>query len=173
MIINSKIPYRASKIRNSKFGFTLIELLVVISVIGILASLLLARFGTIEKSGRDARRKSDLNQYRTALEHYSISTNGRYPSFTSIVNAQQSLCTTLQASGQTYISYCPNDPRFDGTTYYYRYQSNGSGSPNIDATQYILWADIENGGYWYICSSGKIAEKIPTAGAPVTGDCGF
>ena len=149
-------------------AFTLIELLVVISVIGILATVLLARFGTVEKSGRDTRRKSDLNQYRTALENYSIKTGGVYPSYTTAIDASGSLCTTL---GTSYIATCVQDPRQDGSTYYYRYLSNGSGSGTVDATQYMLWAYVETGGttpYLYVCASGKIAQK---ASAPVAADC--
>jgi len=162
-----KIPNSKFKIIN--FGFTLIELLVVISIIGILASLLLARFSSAEKSGRDTRRKSDLNQYRTALENYAVKTNGLYPSYTGTIDASVSLCSAL---GATYIASCPQDPRQDGSTYYYRYLSNGAGSPNINATQYILWAKMERETnlYWYVCANGKAAEKTAQ---PATSDCGF
>ncbi len=145
-------------------GFTLIELLVVISVIGILAALILARFGTVEKSARDARRKSDLNQYRTALENYSIKTGGVYPIRTTVGDASSGQpCTALTAGN--YLSVCLQDPRQDGTTYYYRYQSDAGG------LNYILWAYIETGTtnpYLYICSSGKMAQK---PGAPGPSDC--
>ena len=148
-------------------GFTLIELLVVISVIGILAALLLARFGTVEKSARDARRKSDLNQYRTALENYSIKTGGVYPLRATVGDASTGQpCTTLSG---TYLSVCPQDPRQDGTTYFYRYLSDASG------LNYILWARMETGtaavNYWYLCANGKSAEKPTTA--PAVSDCGF
>lgn len=148
----------------SKFGFTLIELLVVISIIGILAALVLARYGTAEKSGRDTRRKSDLNQYRIALENYAVKTNGVYPvASTSFVDiSSSSVCTTLINGG--YLSSCPADPRQGVTGYYYRYRTDTAG------TQYGLWADLENGGYWYFCANGKSAE---TASTPATSDCGF
>lgn len=164
----NKVQSAKCKVQNK--GFTLIELLVVISVIGILASLILARFGTVEKSARDARRKSDLNQYRTALENYAIKTNGLYPgcNASSAGDASGSLCTAL---GTTYISLCPKDPRQDDTIYLYRYQSNGDGTSNPTATQYILWAYLESDStnpYLYICSSGKMAQK---QNAPVTSNC--
>jgi len=147
------------------YGFTLIELLVVISVIGILAALVLARFGIVEKSGRDVRRKSDLNQYRTALENYAIKTNGLYPSRTTVGDASSGEpCTTLM--GGNYLSVCPQDPRQDDSIYYYRYQTDTGG------LNYILWARMETGtgttNYWYICSNGKSAEKTSM---PVGSDC--
>ena len=160
----NKVQSAKRKVQNK--GFTLIELLVVISVIGILASLLLARFGTVEKSARDSRRKSDLNQYRTALENYSIKTNGVYPVRTTVGDASSGQpCTALSPS---YLSVCPQDPRQDGTTYFYRYLSDASG------LNYILWARMETGAavnYWYLCANGKAAEKPTTA--PVASDCGF
>lgn len=152
-------------IEKSKVGFTLIELLVVISVIGILAALLLARFGMAEKSGRDARRKSDLNQYRTALENYAVRTYGLYPLRTSQGDASTGQpCTSLTG---TYLSTCPPDPR-QNATYFYRYLTDTTGS------QYILWATMETGSgannYWYVCANGKVSE---TTTSPVSTDCGF
>ncbi len=155
-------------------GFTLIELLVVISIIGILATLMISRYGMAEKSARDAERKSDLNQYRTALENYAVKTNGLYPSYTSAIDASGSLCTKL---GTNYISACPIDPRQEVGTcgdYCYRYQSDGTGGGTDSAIQYILWARMETGSgadnFWYLCANGKSSEKT---GTPVKGDCGF
>jgi len=150
---------------NSNLGFTLIELLVVISVIGILAALILVRFGTAEKSGRDVRRKSDLNQYRTALENYGIKTGGVYPIRTTVGDASSGQpCTALTAGN--YLSVCPQDPRQDGSTYYYRYQTDTGG------LNYILWAQMERETnlYWYVCANGKAAEKTTQ---PAASDCGF
>jgi len=150
-------------------GFTLIELLVVISIIGILATLMISRYGMAEKSARDAERKSDLNQYRIALENYAVRTSGLYPVRATVSDASTNpggLCGDL---GTSYISKCPQDPRQDGSTYYYRYQTNNPGSCSAGddcATNYILWATMETGSgttnYWYLCANGKASEKTST-----------
>lgn len=54
----------------SKNSFTLIELLVVIAIIGLLSTVVLVSLQGVRARARDARRKSDLKQIRTALEEY-------------------------------------------------------------------------------------------------------
>lgn len=63
---------------SSQKGFTLIELLVVISIIGVLASIVLASLNSARAKARDARRVSDFKQIQTALEFFYDS-QGRYP----------------------------------------------------------------------------------------------
>lgn len=144
-------------------GFTLIELLVVISIIGILASLVLVSFTGSQKQARDTQRKSDVKQYQSLLEAYAGITLGLYPSRT--VNTRpDTLCPT--PLGPT---SCPRDP--SSTTYEYWYRSNGTGSPNIDATQYVMWSVVENASsttYWIICSSGRTGTS---AAAPASSNC--
>src|SRR3990167_7760520 len=75
----SEIYNLKSKISKVKRGFTLIELLVVISIIGILASFVVASFNSAQQKGRDSKRKSDLDAVKTALElAKSDSTGGGY-----------------------------------------------------------------------------------------------
>lgn len=58
-------------------GFTLIELLVVISIIGLLASIVLASLNSARVKARDTRRIADIRQLQTALEFY-YDQNGTY-----------------------------------------------------------------------------------------------
>ena len=166
-------------ISNKRIGFTLIELLVVISIIGILATLMISRYGMAEKSARDAERKSDLNQYRIALENLASQTGGTYPVRLSAGDASDPAgepCTSL-TSGD-YMSACPQDPRQEvgSTTYQYFYLSNGTAGMD-DATHYILYVRTETGSgsttnFWYVCSDGRLGEKADS-GTPGATDCGF
>ena len=51
-------------------GFTLIKLPVVISIIGLLASAVLASLNSVRAKGRDATRKVELKEMAKALELY-------------------------------------------------------------------------------------------------------
>lgn len=60
-------------------GFTLIELLISVSIITILATISLSILRNQSGHARDARRKADLEQMRTALEFYRKSNQNTYP----------------------------------------------------------------------------------------------
>jgi len=158
--------------KRKKKGFTLIELLVVISIIGILASLILARYSTAEKTARDAQRKSDLNQYRIALENYAAVNDGVYPSRTAAAGQLAAVYPCENDLGTEYMASCSEDPRYPDTWERYKYQSNGSGGGVLDATRYVLWAKTETGlGYWVVCSNGKIGERASPWQAISDGNC--
>lgn len=159
------------KVQPLNSGFTLMELLIVIVLIGVLSSFIITSSAGTAKKAHDSQRMSDLNQYRIALENFALKKNGLYPSRTTVQNATTVLGPDL---GTTYLASYPADPTSD-SSYYYRYQSNGSGNAIPDASQYILWAKLErgssgSGGYWYVCANGIASEKATT---PASSDCGF
>lgn len=65
-------------IKKQKKGFTLIELLVVITIIGVLTSLFVANMVSVRERAKDARKKSNLNEFKTALRLY-YNDNQNYP----------------------------------------------------------------------------------------------
>jgi len=137
-------------------AFTLIELLVVISIIGILASLALTSYSRAQKQARDTQRKSDLNQYRNALEQYASTSGGVYHIYPG---SSGYTLTNLCGSGailENFMSLCPEDP-INSTPYVYLYRSNALG------TEYVLWANLETADYWYVCSSGisQVNSSLP------------
>jgi len=141
-----------------KKGFTLVELLVVISVIGVLATLVLVSFGPVQKQARDTQRKSDIRQYQNSLENFANRQDGLFPSRTTAVDAS-GLCATLGIAGT-----CPTDPKAPDTLY--RYISDGTGTPNNDASEYVLWTSLENvSSYWVVCSTGKVGLSVAVPGS--------
>ena len=141
-----------------KKGFTLIELLVVISIIGILASLTLVSYTGAQKQTRDTQRRSDLNQYRNALESYAASNGGMYPddSLSGAVEASK-LCSSPFFS--PFMSMCPSDPMEPSHSYVYG--ANGSGDTGTPvASNYFLYVKggLETGGTWVVCSTGKVGK---------------
>jgi len=123
-------------------GFSLIELLVVVSLIGILATLVLANLNAARQRGRDAQRKSDLRNIQTTLRLY-YNDYGKYP----LNNAAGEImgcgtsgiteCTwggDWTAGSTTYMPTLPSDPI---TTMSYLYTRN-------DADSYSIKACLEN-----------------------------
>lgn len=71
---NSSVTNFSGKIKNLKTGrgFTLIELFIVIAAIIILAVFLIPYLASGPAKSRDAQRKADLHDIRTALEAYRV-----------------------------------------------------------------------------------------------------
>ena len=129
--------------RAGEGGFTLIELLVVISIIGILATLLIANIGGVRERARDARRKSDLNQIQKALELYK---NSQKPPEYSEATDIEGLATDLQPD---YIQEVPHDPKCSYNSTDDLWECTGwldySYTPDgTDSLKYTLWTCLEN-----------------------------
>ncbi len=114
-------------------GFTLIELLIVIAIIGILASFITANFRGVRQRGRDAQRKSNLHQIRSALEFYRAD-NDSYPSALRTCPSGSPSYLGSSTCGAAYLNPIPTDP-LDGSTYSYTRTST---------SQYTLTACLEN-----------------------------
>lgn len=109
-------------------GLTMIELLVVIVLVALL--IILAMFGVQRylTLAQDAERKSDLQEYRTALEEY-FTDNQVYPT----------AATLLDCGGDglaPYMAQIKCDPANKTTPYLY--------VPNATHTDYVLYAQLVN-----------------------------
>jgi len=153
---------------NNKYGFTLVELLVVISIIGLMSSLAVVSLNSARVKARDALRKADMSQMRTALNLYYMDHNA-YPACgeynesaadygataddTASVGGSWCYIYTLKASltsgSRPILQEMPVDPKnkdntkatcTDCETYIYRYATDSTGS--IYAIAYTL----EEGG---------------------------
>jgi general secretion pathway protein G len=111
-------------------GFTLIELLVVISIIGVLATLIMANFVGVRERARDAQRKNDINQIQKALEMYKQSQSvPQYPA-------------ALPTLAPAYIKDAPHDPNYiNNNSWDYVYTSPSVGT---DKLTYELVTCLEN-----------------------------
>ncbi len=124
--------------RISSKGFTFIELLVALSIIGILATVIMAGTGATRKSGRVAQRVSDMKQVQSALDLY-YANNKAYPSTSG---NWRSTCSAWGGyapsdvikdipTGKTlvpdYLITMPSDPQMDviNSTSCYLYRSDG------------------------------------------------
>ncbi len=153
---------------NKQTGFTLIELLVVVAIIGILASVVLASLNSARVKARDAKRMSDIQQIRNAIEMY-ITANGHAPDLGDsdcLTNATacyaadtMSEWDTLAQQLSPFISSLPKDPCWggncrvpsnDGLRYSYYYAAPGAlyydGAPyTVTSTSYSIYAEALEG----------------------------
>jgi len=121
----------------NKLGFTLIELLVVIAIIGLLASLSVIAFSSALKKGRDAKRKSDINQIGKflALSCYLPDAGaGEYDLATLFEELK-----TKNPQISNFIKTAPKDPSIGANTqsfYLYKIEADGK--------KCALYANLEN-----------------------------
>jgi prepilin-type N-terminal cleavage/methylation domain-containing protein len=152
-------------------GFTMVELILVMSIIAILATAFTLNYTGSQKRARDTERRNDLKQYQIALEKYANSNSGFYPLRDPAV-LPSSLCVS-----PLNVLNCTKDPKIGETTCSggaeckYQYLSIcPSCSAGSDATQYALWATLENPhdsskSIYVVCSSGVSGES---GSAPTT-----
>lgn len=120
-------------------GFTLIEVLVAVTIIAILISIGVVSYGSVNKRSRDAKRKGDVEQLRSALEMYRAD-NSFYPNTGSGAWADASGLSTVLVS--TYLPAIPSDPK---STQTYRFR----------ATNFL------GGNYYGYCMSAVLESENP------------
>lgn len=156
------------KIQNKyhiKRAFTLLELLITIGIIALLVTGGIVSYSTLSKNGRDARRKADVEQLRSALEMYkSNDANASYPGIYDVPNTTSgwSYFKDVQTAFKSYINKVPSDPKPPdpapiGSCNDYLYA--------VDATykKYTIYTYLEN------TSSTDATSVKPTPAAPPSG----
>ncbi len=97
-----------------KRGFTLIELMIVIAVIGILSTIAIVTYSTVQRNSRDTARDALATTLDNAFEQY-YQKNGEYPPARNIVsdysdNTAQAVATTLGIKADNLnLPGCPTD----------------------------------------------------------------
>lgn len=123
-------------------GFTLIELLIVITIIGLLASIVLASASAARAHARDTRRQADLHALHTAISSYFID-KGTLPRSTGwctyISNTTSGYGTSFQNDiSPKYIVKVPLDPTKAGQVGDYFYKNT-----NTNIGSFVLCANLE------------------------------
>lgn len=92
------------KNKNQNTGFTIIEIIVVIAIIGILSSIAIASYFTVQVNARNNQRSSDTTIISSALEKY-YQQNGQYPSCSDLTQTAQTVSTiTLKGIDPTVLA---------------------------------------------------------------------
>ncbi len=125
--------------KKKQAGFSLLELLVVISIIGILIALGTVAFTTVQKKGRDSRRRGDVKAMQDAFEQYKAANNSYADCST--------MATYDDGSGALMPGGLPEDPKSSGDYVY-------NTSTGCAADSYCICANMES-------SSGNA--DVPTA----------
>lgn len=133
-------------------GFTLVELLVVIAIIGILATIGLVALNGAREKARDAARKSDVGQVKTALLLYSDDYGSAYPNATNYAGLDAKLVPG-------YISKVPAESKTGWPAYIYSPCIAG-GSPGY--TAFSLYATLESppNTFFWVDSLGNSGDKV-------------
>lgn len=158
----STINHRLS----ANFGFTLVELLVVISIIGILATIVIASYTGAQAKARDTQRINDLDDIKYALILYKQD-NGSFPDNpgSSLCNfPTNSDCLSQLVSGK-YVSSLPSAPNNSDNYGYYNYSQTAGGG--FGEYGVLLTAKLEN--YSGTGLSGSFRKANGPSGACSTG----
>jgi general secretion pathway protein G len=110
----------AARLPAGRQGFTLLELLVTATLIAVLTVIGIVSYNSVNKRSRDVKRKSDLEQIRSALEMYRTD-NGYYPPSGAGAWANASTLDTGDTTGlvSIYIPAVPADPQPSAKSYFY------------------------------------------------------
>lgn len=149
-------------------GFTLIELLIVITIIGILATFVVASFTTAQKKARDSRRKSDLDAYKKALELSKGDSSGGafYPGCTGVPTLCLADSVLQPPLNPTYIATLPKDPTNPAVacaTVDHGYCYNPASNASYTATTYTLKACLENTSEAIAGNTAAVANTVCTS----------
>lgn len=125
-----------------RHGFTLIEVLVATTIVAVLTAVGVTSFVSVNKRARDAKRKSDIEQIRSALEMFRAD-NGVYPLNSVGFTSASSLDTgDVQGLVSSYMPSIPSDPQSTTDvpkTYFYTPIAGTSGK----MTSYCLCGCLE------------------------------
>jgi len=112
-------------IKDTKPGFTLMEILISIAIIAVLTAIGIVSYSSINRGARNAKRRADIEQIRSALELYR-SDLGFYPAVHTSALGDADDLVESDPNFSTYLSQIPRDPK--GVEYMYKATGLNGGS---------------------------------------------
>ncbi|KUK79544.1 MAG: fimbrial protein pilin [Microgenomates bacterium 39_7] len=103
-------------INKKNAAFTLIEVLVATTIVAVLTAIGVVSYSSASRNSRDAKRLSDVEQIRAALEMYRAD-NGSYPGSIDLSGSGE-----LSSGTNVYMSPIPQDPKYP--THFYIYSGS-------------------------------------------------
>lgn len=140
-----------------KHGFTLIEILVAATLIALLASVGIVSYSSVTRRSRDSKRKSDIEQLRTALEMYRADYSSYPPVNTTGYDTAENLTPYLVAAPYTYMPAISSDPK---ATYRYSYKATNASAGSYFG--YCLSAYLETEDLSDTCTSAPSTDMSQT-----------
>lgn len=143
----TKVDPQETKRGWSKGGaFTLVELMIVVAVIGLIAGIVLAAAGGVQKKAARDQAKAEIKTLSIALERYRAD-KGEYPQATTTSQ------TALIANLTNYMTFKTNQISGLGTNaqfldpygYPYRYRCPARATTNMMSSSYEIWSAGPNG----------------------------
>lgn len=116
-------------------GFSLLEILVVIAILSVITTIGSLSYSNVRSRSEDSKRRTDIEEIRSALEQYK-SINNTYPTPNTTISPGLPFGTSGLVDGtNTYMEKIPQDPDYPVKTY--TYISSGS-------SDYILKSHLNN-----------------------------
>jgi type II secretory pathway pseudopilin PulG len=158
-------------IRKTVRAFTIVELLIVMTIIIVLAGLIMATAGYVQKKGRRSRAEAEIAAMSTALENYRAD-NGTYPRDSVTDNFEVSTTNASDYAAPSlklyeYLSGDATDDRIAETKTYFSFKPNQL-SPTDQTQPVTAVRDPFGNSYGY--STAKSANPDGTAGYNPTFD---
>ena len=159
-------------VNTAKKGFTLIELMIAISIVAVLATIGMVMYSSTQSTARDAKRKGDLEDIKSALFLYKAA-NGSFCPHSTATNCTLDTSATDATNGfeaaagsgikrlLPYMKAAVHDPKNATAT--------GDYFLNIRYENFVLSATLENApGTVVACTSGGVTG--PYVGVAGTAD---
>ncbi|MEI7835264.1 MAG: type II secretion system protein [Planctomycetota bacterium] len=110
-------------VRSQTAGFTMVEILIVVVILGILAMVVIPRYGTATTEAREAALTGDLQSLQRQIDRYKVEHTGRGPelgssgvvdsaNFALRLTKQTDIAGTLDVKGRygPYVPEMPDNP---------------------------------------------------------------